>query len=80
MGDKGARSVWQDDVYEKWLLKYNKDGREMDDAVERFAASCAGYCVGTCALETCCNAWVRVRNCFTSCLLDGGARRCPWYW
>jgi phosphatidylinositol-4,5-bisphosphate 3-kinase len=50
MGTKGARSVWQEDVFEKWLVGHNSNARDMDEAVQRFMHSCAGYCVATYAL------------------------------
>jgi len=42
----GGRSVLVKDTLSKWLQKHNT-GDEYKKAVERFALSCAGYCVAT---------------------------------
>lgn len=51
MGGKNARSVYDKKVLLKWLEQHNPgDVSKMDEVIERFSASCAGYCVGTYAL------------------------------
>ena len=46
-GGGGVTSVWDKEVYDKWLKKANPEPRDGDAAVEKFTASCAGYCVAT---------------------------------
>jgi hypothetical protein len=50
MGGQNARAVFDKTVILKWLEKHNPGEVEMDEVIERFSASAAGYCVGTFAL------------------------------
>jgi len=47
------RGTFKDEVLKKWLERNNPAADKMEEAVESFMLSCAGYCVATYILGEC---------------------------
>ena len=52
-GGNIIRGTFRDEVLKKWLERKNPSASKLEDAINTFTLSCAGYCVATYVLGGC---------------------------